>query len=160
MTGGGGRRRWDGRVGPRTWLPLTLLLVAAVTASSVLLALKWNGRASATTAIASSNASPWGDGRLPTHEHADFLVTDVEDLRCLAAGKEHAADPSRGADRFVQREDHLDIDRRWVDRVVAGERRSIEGSVAALLADPGFEFGEGGPEEGGQLIHGHRGANR
>lgn len=71
------QRRWDGWVGPRSWVPVTALLVVALAASSVLLAFKWSGTASANSGariINGNSASPFSAGRQPTHQHADFLV--------------------------------------------------------------------------------------
>lgn len=70
---GDGRTRWDGWVGPRIWVPATVLLVVAIAALGGLLAYRWDGSASASNSTV-NGASPWKDGRQSTHQHADFLV--------------------------------------------------------------------------------------
>ena len=69
------RERWDGWVGPRTWIPVAGLLVVALAALGGLLAFNWDGSGSTSSgASAASNSSPFKDGRQSTHQHADFLV--------------------------------------------------------------------------------------
>lgn len=62
------KQRWDGWLGPKQWLPIAAILLLAVAGLGVLLASNLgdddDGNPQAST----------GNGRVPTHEHADFLV--------------------------------------------------------------------------------------
>ncbi|MBK9344474.1 MAG: hypothetical protein IPN07_15905 [Dehalococcoidia bacterium] len=60
--------RWDGRLGPKQWLPLAAVLSLAIIGLSVLLALNLSDDSGGNPAASS------GNGRVPTHEHADFLL--------------------------------------------------------------------------------------
>ena len=75
MADGEPKERWDGWVGPRTWIPAAGLLVVIMAILGGLLAFKWDGSASATNGSSATDASgPFKDGRQSTHQHADFLV--------------------------------------------------------------------------------------
>jgi len=60
------KERWDGFLGPKQWMPILGILSVAIIALAIVLALN----------LGDDEGGPVsaGNGRVPSHEHADFLV--------------------------------------------------------------------------------------